>query len=234
MNGPGGITTMKVSLACAMAVFGLVFAAPSAGAEELLPVPETGGPGVLSLSSSVYPLMFPRLEQAESFSWQLGVTLGGKPSATASLQLTAGGTLAGDYRVSVHECPQPWLGASGRNQILSCPAQDVPRMDATLLNDVGPDARIPIGQLRPGAPSYLRFTLDRPSGAEADDAGVLTLGIGVTAGGEDDGAAQGSQPVVGSLGHTGADVSTAAFAGTSLLLLGGAVFAALRRRKGEG
>ena len=66
-------------------------------AEDLVPVPETGTPGLLSLSSSVYPLTLPVLGPAESFSWQIGLTLT-EPAATSSLQVTAAGEIAGTDR----------------------------------------------------------------------------------------------------------------------------------------
>ena len=79
-----------------------VVASPGAAlaAEDLVPVPETGAPGLLSLSSSVYPLTLPVLEPDESFSWQIGLTMT-EPVATATLQVTAAGEIAGTDRYLV-------------------------------------------------------------------------------------------------------------------------------------
>ena len=214
----------------------LVSAAPSAAAEELIPIPETGEPGLLSLSSSVYPLKFPALEPADTFSWQIGVSLSGHASATTTLQLTAAGLLASGHRISVEECGSPWQGTSGRNQVLECDGGALPRVPATTLTELNRDVRIQLRDLHAGTPHYLMFRLERPAGTALPADGTLLLGIGVTAAGDEEEVVPPSRlkdeggirdPGV-QLGNTGAQVASALLAGTGLLLLGGAIVIALR------
>ena len=213
----------------------LVSAAPSAAAEEFIPIPETGEPGLLSLSSSVYPLKFPALAPTDTFSWQIGVSLSGHASATTTLQLTAAGLLAVGHRISVEECGSPWQGTSGRNQVLECDGGALLRVPATTLTELNRDVRIQLRDLQTGTPHYLMFRLERTARTALPADGTLLLGIGVTAGGdeevvppsrlEDEGGIR--DPGV-QLGNTGAHVTSALLAGIGLLLLGGAILIVLR------
>lgn len=221
--------------ACAAVVGVLFCAVPAQAADQLIPVPENGTPGVLWLSSSVYPLEFPQLAPGDSFVWQIGLSLE-KPQATSSLQLVAtGGLAAADgYGIAVDECPSPWQGDSGLNKELSCPEGSTPRIQPTRLNDWDQGLRVPLSNLRAGTAPYLRFTLAGPASAPPQDA-ALTLGIGVTAMGDDDGGSAPSLPPAADggskepLGSTGASSLPALFAGGALLLLGTAVLAMLKR-----
>ncbi|HKS02336.1 MAG TPA: hypothetical protein VJS86_11715, partial [Arthrobacter sp.] len=80
---------MRGAATCAAVLLAVAAAQGAAvAAEDLVPVPETGAPGLLSLSSSVYPLTLPVLEPDESFSWQIGLTMT-EPTAASTLQVTA-------------------------------------------------------------------------------------------------------------------------------------------------
>lgn len=232
------------AVVCAAVVCALTFALPAKAADQLIPVPENGTPGLLWLSSSVYPLEFPALDAGESFAWQIGLSLE-KPRAASTLQLTAGGGLAGagGYVIAVDECASPWQGNSGLNQQLDCPLGSTPRIAATTLEDWDQSVQIPLRDLQTGTSPYLRFILSKPLNgplniAPPEDA-QLTLGIGITAMGDDDGGsapslpppADGNTPVDGSepLGDTGASSLPALFAGGGLLLVGAALLTMLKR-----
>ncbi|UXM92226.1 LPXTG cell wall anchor domain-containing protein [Paenarthrobacter sp. JL.01a] len=227
-------TAAAVCVAAVVSV--LSCAVPAQAADQLIPVPENGTPGLLWLSSSVYPLAFPQLAPGDSFVWQIGLSLE-KPEATSSLQLTATGTLAAanGYAIAVDECPTPWQGDSGLNQRLECPAGSTPRVPTTRLGDWDQALRIPLSNLRAGTSPYLRFTLAGPAGDAPPEGATLTLGIGISAMGDDDGASAPSQPPVAGggskepLGNTGASSLPALFAGGALLLLGTAVLALVKR-----
>ncbi|WP_139023225.1 hypothetical protein [Arthrobacter globiformis] len=169
-----------------------IFAVPGAAvaAEDLVPVPETGTPGLLSLSSSVYPLTLPVLEPAESFSWQIGLKVT-EPLATATLQVSAAGEIAATdrYLVSVEECAEPWQGTSGLNGSLGCPSGSISRIAPTSLVALRQDVQVPLSDLRAGTEPYLGFSLSRPAGTVDSGGTSLTLGIGVSAMGEGTGGA---------------------------------------------
>jgi hypothetical protein len=182
---------MRGGAACAAVLVAMAATqAAAVAAEDLVPVPETGAPGLLSLSSSVYPLTLPVLEPAESFSWQIGLTMT-EPTASSMLQVTAAGEIAGTdrYVVSVEECSVQWEGASGLNENLSCPSGSISRIPSTTLAALRQDVQIPLNKLSAGTTSFLRFTLARPAGPAEAGGSSLTLGIGVSATGEDTGGA---------------------------------------------
>lgn len=221
---------------CAVFVGALACAVPAQDADHLIPVPSNGAPGLLSLSSSVYPLEFPRLTPGDSYVWQIGLSLE-KPQATSALQLAATGSLAAadGYAIAVDECPTPWKGESGLNQRLECPAGSTPRIQSTRLNDWDQGLRIPLSDLRAGTSPYVRFTLSGPADAAPRQGSTLTLGVGISAMGDDDGGSAPSLPAEPRsggkepLGSTGASSLPALFAGGALLVLGTAVLALLRR-----
>lgn len=237
------------AVACAAVVCAVTFALPAQAADQLIPVPENGTPGVLWLSSSVYPLEFPTLETGDSFSWQIGLSLE-KPQATSTLQLTAGGDLAGagGYAIAVDECATPWQGSSGLNQQLECPLGSTPRIAATTLEAWDQSVRIPLKDLHAGTSPYLRFTLSKPLNSSPPEGARLTLGIGITAMGDDDGGTSPSLPLPadgntsvdhsvdgeGPLGDTGASSLPALFAGGGLLLVGAALLTMLKRARETG
>lgn len=227
-------TAAAVCVAVVVSILGC--AVPAHAADHLIPVPENGTPGLLRLSSSVYPLEFPQLAPGDSFVWQIGLSLE-KPEATSSLQLTATGSLAAanGYAITVDECPTPWQGDSGLNQRLECPVGSTPRVQTTRLGEWDQGLRIPLSDLRAGTSPYLRFTLGGPDDAAPAQGATLTLGIGISAMGDDDGGSAPSQPPVAGggskepLGNTGASSLPALFAGGALLLLGTAVLALVKR-----
>ena len=164
-------------------------------AEDLVPVPETGAPGLLSLSSSVYPLTLPVLEPGGSFSWQIGLTMT-EPTAASMLQVTAGGEMAGTdrYVVAVEECAVRWQGTSGLNGSLSCPSGSISKIAPTTLAALRQDVQVPLSDLRAGTASFLRFTLSRPASSAESGGTSLMLGIGVSAMGESAGGASFPDP----------------------------------------
>ncbi|MFJ6537704.1 hypothetical protein ACIQH5_15900 [Paenarthrobacter sp. NPDC091711] len=228
------------AVVCAAVVCVLTFAFPAKAADQLIPVLENGTPGLLWLSSSVYPLEFPALDAGDSFSWQIGLSLE-KPRATSTLQLTAGGGLAGagGYAIAVDECATPWQGDSGLNQQLECPLGSTSRIAATTLDAWDQSVRIPLRDLHAGTSPYLRFTLSKPLNSAPAEGANLTLGIGITAMGDDDGGGAPSLPPPADgntsthgrepLGDTGASSLPALFAGGGLLLVGAALLTMMRR-----
>ncbi|WP_235423587.1 hypothetical protein [Pseudarthrobacter chlorophenolicus] len=205
--------------------------------EEMIPVPETGAAGLLSLSSSVYPLALPVLGAGESFSWQIGISLD-RPGGESTLQVTADGGIAGTdtYVVSVDECDVPWQGRSGLGGNLRCPAGSTPRILPVTLAEHRQDVLVPLRDLRGGTSPYLRFILSRPAGSQDPPDAALTLGIGVTAAGSDDAMVPPGPRPPAPLANTGAAVLQSVFAGLGLLLLGAAVLAVRRpaRRDPQG
>lgn len=222
----------RAASAAGVAAFLLTGAAPGSALadEELFPVPETGAAGLLSLSSSVYPLVLPALEAGESFSWQIGVSVD-QPNGESTLQLTADGEIAGTetYVVAVDECDMPWQGSSGLGGALSCPMGSTSRIAAVTLVEHRPDVIIPLRDVQEDTGSYLRFVLSRPPSSPDPQDATLALGIGITAAGNDDGGGPPGQRPAGPLANTGAAVLQGLFAGGGFLLLGLAVVAAGRR-----
>ncbi|KIC67735.1 hypothetical protein RM50_06945 [Pseudarthrobacter phenanthrenivorans] len=212
----------------------LATAAPVAAVadEPLVPVPETGAAGFLSLSSSVYPLALPALQAGESFTWQIGISVD-QPSGQSTLQLTADGGIAGTntYLVSVDECDVQWQGSSGLGGDLRCPTASTPRIAPVALAEHRQDVLVPLRDLRGGTSPYLRFILSRPGGSQDPRDTSLTLGIGVTAAGNDDAVSPPAQRPPVPLANTGAAVLQGLLAGSGLLLLGAAAVAAGRRTR---
>jgi hypothetical protein len=231
MAGPS--TTHVVRAAGVIAVL-LVGAAPGAAVadEQVIPVPETGAAGFLSLSSSVYPLTLPVLSAGESFSWQIGISLD-QPGGESTLQVTADGEIAGTdtYVVSVDECDVPWQGSSGLGGDLRCTIGSTPRIAPVTLVEHRQDVLVPLRDLRSGSSPYLRFVLSRPADSQDPPDTALTLGIGVTAAGNDHAVVPPGQRPPAPLANTGAAVLQGLLAGGGLLLLGAAVVAAVRRTK---
>ncbi|WP_285725547.1 signal peptidase I [Psychromicrobium xiongbiense] len=207
-------------------------ATPAHADDGFIAVPETGIPGYVSLASSRYPLEFPALTAGNSFSWQVRVSLSSRPTATASLQLTAQGSLGDAWsdEIAVEECAQPWQGSSGLNQVLACPGGGMQRVASVPLSAVNSAVRVPLADLHQGSPSFLKFTLKRPAqtapaqtasstsgiggslSAPSAESPLLKLGIGVTGLGDD--------PAPGELGVTGAELVPAVLAGLGLVALG--------------
>ncbi|WP_307030379.1 hypothetical protein [Arthrobacter globiformis] len=205
----------------------LAGAGPAAAADAVLPVPETGGEGMLRLTSSVYPLDLPALSAGQSFSWQVGVVLDGPASASATVQLQAAGSLAagpGAYRVSARSCPMQWQGTSGNNARLSCPAGERRILSADSFAAAGTFS-YPLGSFTTADAPWVLFTLERPGSAGFEpgpDTGTLKFGIGVVAGGDE----TSTQP----LATTGAQILGYLGAGIVLAAAGAAVLLGRRRR----
>lgn len=184
---------------------------------------------MLSLSSSVYPLVLPELDAGESFSWQIAISLD-QPSGESALQVTADGEIAGTetYVVAVDECGVPWQGKSGLDAVLRCPTGATSRIEPVTLAAHRQDVLIALDGLQKGTAPYLRFILSRPEGSPDPRDTALTLGIGITATGNDDAVSvPGPRPAV-PLANTGAGVLQGLFAAGGLLVLGTAVVAAVR------
>lgn len=229
-----GASFRRVARAAGVIAVLLATAAPGAAVadEPLVPVPETGAAGFLSLSSSMYPLALPALQAGESFSWQIGISVD-QPSGESTLQVTADGGLAGTgtYLVSVDECDVAWQGSSGLGGDLRCPIGSTPRIAPVTLAEHRQDVLVPLRDLRGGPSPYLRFILSRPAGSQDPPDTSLTLGIGVTAAGIDDAVTPPGQRPPAPLANTGTAVLQGLLAGCGLLLLGAAAVAAGRRTR---
>lgn len=198
--------------------------AGTAAADPVVPVPETGGEGMLRLTSSVYPLDIPPLSAGESFSWQVGVLLDGPKSASATLQVQAAGSLAAGpdaYRITAHSCHVQWLGTSGRNAALSCPAAERRILAAENFSAAG-TLSYPLGDFTARDAPWVLFTLERPPSA-GPETGTLNFGIGVVAGGGDEPAGQ-------PLAYTGADLLGYVAGGLALVAAGAGILVGRRRR----
>jgi LPXTG-motif cell wall-anchored protein len=208
---------------------------PAARAEGLVPVPGSGAPGQLALSSSIYPLDFPYLAAGDSFSWQLAVTLHGEESGTSTLRIAATGNLAkaGGYRISVRECGTLWRGTNGKNSSLNCGQGARTIVAERSLSAIDPEAVLPLGSLREGTSPFLAVTLRRPAEERSLPAvPYLHLGIGVYAVGDEPAADPGRW-----LPFTGSTTALFVAAGIALVVAGAALASTRRRkdaRKGAG
>lgn len=205
-----------------------VYVAPGASAEALVPVPETGSAGLLSLSSSVYPLTFPALNPGDAFSFQLGVALSGESEGKAFLQIAATGNLAqtGGYSIQVQECASLWQGTSGINEDLNCGTGATNVISAQPITGVDQAIKLPLSDLRAKPSQYLLVILQRPVTATALPSDpYLHLGIGVFGFGDDPSAVD-----KGPLASTGASIQPFLWAG-GLLLMAGAGVAVAHKRK---
>jgi len=226
-HGTRRIPAVVVIASLAWAAMGI----PAARAEEMVPVPDSGVPGQLALSSSVYPLDFPYLAAGESFSWQLGVTLSGEESGIASLRLAAVGSLAkaGGYRIAILECGTLWRGTSGKNVSLSCAQGARTVVAEQSLSAIAQGEDLPLGSLSQGTAPFLAVTLRRPAEARSlPPEPYLRLGIGIYGVG-DEPAAQPNHW----LSFTGSTAAPFLAAGIVLVVAGSALTLA-RRRKDTG
>lgn len=217
-----------LTLACS-AIWG-THGATKASAEALIPVPETGAPGMVSLLSSVYPLTFPALNPGDSFSFQLGVNLSDASQGQGFLQLAATGSLAqaGGYSIHIAECDSLWQGSSGVSQSLTCETDSSNIISAQPITGVDQAIKLPLSDLKAGISRYLLVTLQRPAVATALPADpALNLGIGVFGFGDDPAAADEDR-----LATTGARLKPFLWGGGALLVAGVGV-AAAHQRKGH-
>ncbi|MFJ5693923.1 hypothetical protein ACIP9X_08725 [Arthrobacter sp. NPDC093125] len=206
----------------------LTGAGPAAAADDVIPVPETGGEGMLRLTSSVYPLDLPPLSGGQSFSWQVGVVLDGPTSASATVQLQASGSLAsgpGAYRITARSCPVQWQGTSGTNARMICPTGERRILSADSFSAAGTFS-YPLGSFTTADAPWVLFTLERPSTALESNPGTLKFGIGVVAGGDETSAT----PLTGPLATTGAQILGYIGAGILLVAAGTGALLACRRR----
>jgi len=204
--------------------------ATAADAEDLKPVPEVGSPGMIALSSSVHPLVFPALAAGQSYSWQIGITLDGPQSGHSTLQLAATGSLTGTggYQIEIDKCPSLWAGVSGLGQALSCPSGAQPVVPLQALSAVKQGVSLPLEELTAGTSWYLRATLQRPADALAQpNEPYLRLGIGISAFGDEP---EHRRP---GLSQTGAQTTPILWLAGGLLAAGGMVMTARRRREGN-
>jgi LPXTG-motif cell wall-anchored protein len=219
----GRVPLRKRALAASVLLLLLFGADAAAAADPVLPLPETGGEGMLRLTSSVYPLDIPHLTAGQSFGWQVGVVLDGPESASATVEVQAAGSLAAGpdaYRITARSCPVQWQGTSGRDAAMSCPAEERPILAAESFSAAG-TLRYPLGSFTAADEPWLLFTLEGPPSAGLD-AGSLRFGIGVVAGGDE----SSRNP----LARTGAEILGYVGAGIALVAAGAGVLLARRRR----
>ncbi|WP_083360701.1 hypothetical protein [Arthrobacter alpinus] len=217
-----------VLLAVAASTAGGVYGATAASAEILVPVPETGASGMLSLSSSVYPLTFPALDPGDVFSFQIGVGLSGANKGTASLQIAATGSLAqaGGYTMQIQECASLWDGTSGINQDLGCASGATTVIPAQPIAGVDQAIKLPLSDLTAKPSKYLLVKLQRPATATALPLdSTLNLGIGVFGFGDDPAAVDEEH-----LATTGSRIQPFLWAGGVLLVAGAGVVVAHKRK----
>ena len=179
-----------VATACALAVLTPVVAAADES-RPLQPVPQTGGPGRLALSSSAQPLLIPSLSPGRSYSWQVGATLSGETSGSLDLGVVANGsraTGADGYGITARGCRQPWMQADGIDASPTCDDAAGPStiLGRTSLSAVSGIPSSPIGELTPTAPWYVSLTLDLPTQTtQRPETGELAIGVRFTAIGDD-------------------------------------------------
>ena len=155
-------------------------AAPSGFHEPMVDVPETGQTGLLSLTSSVYPLEIPWIDPGETFSWQIGLHLTEQPIANGTLEFVPhGGLLHPDagYRLSAQRCETQWTGQSGSGAELSCSSRATMLLADSPLQ-LGPTARIPFGDVAASNSPHILLTLSLPAKAAAS--GPFTFALGFT------------------------------------------------------
>lgn len=185
------LTALAAAYLCMLSLGGAAtaFADPGMPAthtkEPMQDVPETGMPGLLSLSSSVLPLQVPWLAPGDSFSWQIGLHLRDQPIADAGLEFIPSGGLihpGTGYRFTAQYCPTQWLGRSGINTHLSCPSGGSTLIAKDLLQ-IDPAAEMALGELSAHGSPHVLFTLSLPE--EAASSGSFTFALGFTAMGDE-------------------------------------------------
>ena len=216
-----------VVLAAACLVLSLMGQNQALAADPALPVPQTGGDGMLRLTSSVYPLDIPQLGPGDSFSWQVGAVLDGPPSATATLELQGSGSLAAGpdaYSITAHSCPVQWTGTSGKNATLLCGpgARQIAAVDSF---ESGGGVAYPLGRFTTADQPWVLFRLERPAGATGTD-GTLAFGIGIVAGDDDGGTSPPSDLAV-----TGMNVLPYLAGAAGFALMGTLLIRAVRRQE---
>jgi LPXTG-motif cell wall-anchored protein len=219
----GRVHFRSPALAAAVLLLLLSGAGTAAAADPVLPLPETGGEGMLRLTSSVYPLDIPHLTPGQSFSWQVGVVLEGPENASATVEVQATGSLAAGpnaYRITARSCPVQWQGTSGKDAAMSCPAEERRILAAESFSAAG-TLRYPLGSFTAADEPWVLFSLEGSRSA-SPDAGSLKFGIGVVAGGDE----SSRNP----LARTGAEVLGYLGAGIALIAAGTGVLLARRRR----
>lgn len=217
----------RMLAACGVALWlgtaSAAYAAPLGSYEPMQGVPETGQPGLLSLTSSVLPLEIPWLQPGDSFSWQIGLHLTDKPLADGTLEFIPDGGLlhsGAGYRLTAQRCETQWIGRSGTAGELSCASETTILLADSPLQS-GPTARIPFGDVAASTSPHILFTLSLPE--EGAVAGPFTFALGFTVMGDEaatlDDLPETGFAVVGSLAAAG-------------VLLGAGMLAKLSGRKG--
>ena len=193
--------------------------------EPMLAVPENGLSGLLSLTSSVFPLAVPWLEPGETFTWQVGLHLKDQPVAGGSLEfLPYGGLVQPDarYALTAQRCDTQWSGTSGPGSVLRCASGAT-----TLLSNVplqqGPPPPVPVGNVTAGTSPHILFTMSLPEGAAAVD--PFNFALGITVMGDD-------VPTAGDLPDTG--LAATGVLTTAALLLAAGLSAKVAGRRAAG
>lgn len=156
-------------------------AAPPDDGESMVQVAENGSPGLLSLTSSVFPLRIPPLSPGESFSWQIGLHLTDQPASEGSLEFIPHGALMqpeAGYVLTAQRCEAQWTGHSGPGSQLGCTTGARALINEVAL-DQGPTARIPVGNITAGTAPHIRFTLTRAKGSATAEPYTFALGFTV-------------------------------------------------------
>jgi hypothetical protein len=156
-------------------------AAPATVSEPMHAVPETGTLGLLSLTSSIVPLDIPWLMPGDTFSWQIGLHLKDQPLADGSLEFIPDGGLihpGTGYQLTAQRCETQWSGKSGTNAELTCASGARTLMAGSILQ-MGPAARLGIGEIPAAQSPHILFTLSLPE--QTASSGPFTFALGVTA-----------------------------------------------------
>lgn len=208
-------TSLRAAITAACVLLSLAGQSPVWAADPVWPVPQTGGEGMLLLTSSVYPLDIPFLGPGESFSWQVGAVLDGPESATATVELQGSGSLSSGpeaYTVTAQSCPVQWSGTSGKNATMLCGPGARQILAADTFSSGGSTA-YPLGRFTNADQPWVLFRLERPATATGAD-GTLAFGIGIVAGDGD------TTPRAADLAVTGANIVAYLVGAAGLALLG--------------
>jgi LPXTG-motif cell wall-anchored protein len=201
-------------------------AAPADDGEPMVQVAENGRPGLLSLTSSVFPLTIPALSPGESFSWQIGLHLTDQPAAGGSLEFIPHGALMqpeAGYVLTAQGCETQWTGQSGTGSQLGCTTGARALVTEVALEH-GPTARIPVGNITVGTSPHILFTLTRSKGSAI--AAPYTFALGFTVMGDDQMRDSNALPSTGAA-TTGLLAAAGALAGA------GAIAMILGRKEGN-
>ena len=196
----------------------LVATAVLTGAALAAAAPATAAPvareevDVLQLRSTVDPDALSRLSPGQHVHWTIDADLRGAPEGDLSLRLLAAGEMVDHAKglvVSLVGCAEAWDGVEGGlhepdDHLAACPARPREVLAPQPLRDVPQMVAFPHRRITPTSGEHLLLTLWLPEDAPEELQGARsTIGLGVTAVGEELDPVPVPTPTPGSPGSPG-------------------------------